>query len=202
MSVPRGPAGQRQKGRATDCLIIHPVLEKAYVASEHPEGQLEWLGDAVGMDFIVIRFLDGWARMHRGKGTRNEDWFGWRAKVLAPVDGLVLSATEPNGVNVPGSRGQGTAGGLVLNRADGVHVALGHVREVAVAEGEHVRAGQVVGRVGNNGMSWAPHLHVGAWRGDQPLQIRVDLAELGRIMREQGEAAYYGLPPEFTSTSS
>ena len=42
-------------------------------------------------------------------------------------------------------------------------------------EGDTVRAGQFVARVGNNGYGRSPHIHVGAWKGQTPYQIRWDL---------------------------
>ena len=42
-----------------------------------------------------------------------------------------------------------------------------------------------------NGYSRFPHLHVGAWIGDSPLQIRFDLAAMGRQLRTLGERRYY-----------
>lgn len=50
-----------------------------------------------------------------------------------------------------------------------------HVREIKVEEGQQVKAGEVVARVGNNGNSRSPHVHVGAWQDETPLQIQVDL---------------------------
>ena len=51
-----------------------------------------------------------------------------------------------------------------------------------------MRAGDPVARIGNNGSSFHPHVHVGAFRGDMmsedavPLQVRMDLAAMGRVM--------------------
>jgi murein DD-endopeptidase MepM/ murein hydrolase activator NlpD len=70
---------------------------------------------------------------------------------------------------------------------DAVQVAYVHVREVVVSEGDGVQAGQPVARIGNNGDSRNPHVHIGAFRGELfsddavPLQIRVDLATMGRL---------------------
>jgi len=47
--------------------------------------------------------------------------------------------------------------------------------------GDRVSVGQVVALDGNNGSARNPHVHVGAYRGKTPLQIRWDLAAEGRI---------------------
>ena len=51
---------------------------------------------------------------------------------------------------------------------------IAHVKDVRVAEGDSVVAGEIVASVGNNGYSRQPHVHIGAWRGETALQIRFD----------------------------
>jgi hypothetical protein len=55
----------------------------------------------------------------------------------------------------------------------GVEVVLAHLRSgsVAVAEGERVTVGDVLGRVGNSGNTTQPHLHIHAERGGLPGEI-------------------------------
>lgn len=192
MGDPRGPIREQAPHEVIEQLIIHPVLDRAYVAAEHPEGDLGWLGDALGSDFMVVRFDGRFAKLFEGEGNRNEDWYGWKANVLAPFDGVVTHVVEPVGINEPGGHEGGPTGGMIFRREDGVFVAYGHVDDFEVEEGERVEAGQLVARMSNNGTSWAPHLHVGAWKGETPLQICIDLSELGRMVREIGEEVYSG----------
>ena len=163
------------------------------MAHEHPEEEMGWLGDAIGVDLMVVRFVDGWARSYAGDGRCNEDWFGWMHDVLAPCDGAVRHTQSSEAANAPGTHTEGQAGGIVFERDDGVSIAYGHVQSITVVEGQRVRAGDVVAKVGNDGNSWHPHLHVGAWSGSTPLQVSFDLAVRGRMLREQGETRCYGL---------
>ena len=56
-----------------------------------------------------------------------------------------------------------------------------HLDDMRIHKGSHVGVGQVVALDGNNGTAKNPHVHVGAYLGNKPLQIRWDLAAEGRI---------------------
>lgn len=163
---------------------IGPVFAESFVCSQHPEGQLPYAGDALGSDCLVQGGLDGdngFARLYRTNGASNEDWYGWGANVLAPFDGTVSRVHVNAVVNTPGTLGQPPASMIIFTRADGVRVLYAHVADIAVAAGDRVTAGQVVAKVGNNGFSRTPHVHIGAFRGEQPLQLRWDLRAMGRL---------------------
>ncbi|MCA9664734.1 MAG: M23 family metallopeptidase [Myxococcales bacterium] len=159
-------------------VVVHPLFKIYYSCAEHYAGQFKWSGDALGADCVVMRLraVDRryWARAYRGKGHRNRDWFGWRAEVLAPIGGVVVKVNVNPKTNKPGIMGRGKASMITIKRADGVHVVVAHVRELQVKVGQHVRRGQVIARVGNNGFSRHPHIHIGAWRNKTPLQLRFD----------------------------
>jgi len=133
-----------------------------------------------------MRFIDGWTRSYENDGTRNEDWYGWNVEVLAPIASTIESIRINPETNTPGALGTPPASAVQFLSDDGVRVSYGHVQDVRVAEGDRVEAGQGVGRIGENGMAWHPHIHIGAFRDDTPLQIRFDLAALGRIRRDTG----------------
>lgn len=171
-------------------VVIHPVHNHAIASSEHPEGQYKHIGDALGRDVTIVKFVDGWMRPYAGEGRRNEDWYGWRADVLAPFDGVVESVYINPVENTPGVLNPGRAGSVVFCRDDGVNVCFAHVTDVHVGPGNRVKAGEVVAKVGNNGYSRHPHIHIGAWKGGVPLQIRFDLRAMGKQLQELGEAYY------------
>lgn len=163
----------------TGQVLAHPPVDGSYQCSEHPEGQLPALGDALGTDCIVTELVEvegrTWSRAWRGEGLENEDWFGWRESVLAPCDCEVVRVNVNPVVNQPGILGEPPASFVVFRAPDGTHLLYAHVREVEVEAGDRVRRGEPFARIGNNGFGRSPHLHIGAWRDGEPLQIRWDL---------------------------
>lgn len=171
---------------------LAPIFRQDFMCSQHHDGQLPFAGDALGADCMVtggVEGEEGYSRVYRTDGTTNPDWYGWHAEVLAPVDGRVVGMIENRVENVPGRLGRPPAGIIQIERADGVLVTLGHITEPTVAVGDQVRAGQTIARVGNNGYSRAPHIHVGAYRRAtaEPLQIRWDLRAMARLQESANE---------------
>jgi len=166
-----------------ELVEIGPVFAERFVCAEHVSGELDYAGDALGTDCMVLGHSDeGLPQLYRTNGRRNEDWYGWKTKVLAPFDGVVIFAEDQGRVNTPGTLGPNPAGSLRFQNADGIVVIYAHLVDARVSVGDSVAAGQVVGAVGNNGQSRAPHIHVGAFRraGSVPLQIRWDLRAMAK----------------------
>jgi hypothetical protein len=163
----------------TGVVLAHPIYRAFYACAEHPEGQLTEIGDALGSDCTVQQLVEVkgrlWARSYRGEGLRNEDWYGWGADVLSPCDCTVTKLNENPVTNKPGIMGSGIASFVMLRRDDGVNFVLAHIAKPRVKVGDHVDAGQVLAQVGNNGFARQPHIHIGAWRDKEPLQLRFDL---------------------------
>ena len=186
-----------------EAVTIHPPVAARFQCSEHPLGAEDHVPDALGADCVVVRRDGGpdgnLLSLYTGDGARNEDWHGWREPLLAPFDAVVIVIHINPESTVPGVRGSGRSSfigfqQLVDGQPTDVYVAYAHVREVTVSPGDTVRAGDPVARIGNNGSSFHPHVHVGAFRGELmpedamprqedavPLQVRMDLAALGRL---------------------
>lgn len=166
-------------------VLIHPLFAADFGCSEHWEGQLPYPGDALGKDCFVyggkIDGDDGFLRTFKTDGSTNEDWYGWGEKVLAPFDSMVAKINVNPVVNKPGRMGRGPATFVIFKHTDGTMVMVGHLTDITVKEGDKVIAGQPFAKVGNNGFSRAPHIHVGAWRDKTPLQIRFDLRAMGKL---------------------
>jgi Peptidase family M23 len=164
-------------------VTLGPIFRQPFMCMEHPFGQLDYAGDALGSDCMVVGGVEGNAGFmspYRTNGRTNADWYSWHAEVLAPVSGTVLGLLTKPEENVPGTMGGPPAAQIRILTADGIIVTMAHLADFAVAAGDHVTAGQVIGHDGNNGFARSPHIHVGAWRqaDNIPLQIRWDLRAL------------------------
>ena len=191
----------------TQSVLIHPPIEATgngldLSTREHTYRSQLRLVDQLARDFTLQKVEDdGIARDYkRGTGGKeNEDWYGWRADVLAPFESTVTRVVEPDTVNTPGTMNRQAQPGLIVfeDEEENITVGYAHIREPEVEKGETVEAGEVVAKVGNNGNSRAPHVHVGAWAGDpdllgaktgaEPLQIQVDLYAEERFDEDMDE---------------
>ncbi len=164
--------------RGIEEFLAHPVFKDAFTCSEHAAGELPYLGDDLGTDCVVEQFVNqggrAFMRMYATDGLKNEDWFGWKRPVLSPCDCVIVSVRINPVTNEPGKTGKPPASSIELKTADGISVVLAHIQEPTVKEGDRVSAGQPVAVVGNNGFARNPHIHIGAWRGRDALQIRWD----------------------------
>lgn len=161
----------------TNTVLIHPVIDAEFIYSgEHTYNPDLRNGDQLARDFVVGELTEkGFTEPFKTDGSTNSDWYGWRSDVLAPISGKVTRVEHPSSTNTPGTMNREAQPGLIFFERNGVTVIYVHPREIEVEEGDHVEAGEVVAKVGNNGTSRNPHIHVGAWKGETPLQIQVDL---------------------------
>ncbi|TCU52773.1 murein DD-endopeptidase MepM/ murein hydrolase activator NlpD [Novosphingobium sp. PhB57] len=70
---------------------------------------------------------------------------------VAPADGVVILAAEKP-FTLEGNL-------LMLDHGMGLNSAFLHCSEILVKPGEHVRQGQVIGKIGMSGRATGPHLH-------------------------------------------
>ena len=160
-------------------VLAHPIFKVGFACIEHGADSAKWdLGDAFGTDCFVedLVAIDGrtWARPYKENGNDNQDWYGWQREVLSPCTCKVLEMNINPELNRPGVMGAQPASLLKLKRPDGVVFHVVHIDKPLVQVGDALVEGQVIAQVGNNGLSHHPHIHIGAYRGVEPLQIRFD----------------------------
>lgn len=98
---------------------------------------------------------------------------GYGQSVVAPADGVVIFADSLGGY--------GRA--IVLDHGRGIATRYGHLSNFAVATGQHVHRGDVIGYVGLSGRSTGPHLHYEVRINDTPVNpykyLRITVAHIG-----------------------
>lgn len=117
---------------------------------------------------------------HRGDGARNQDWIGFGAVVRAAGSGRVKAASDSLPDDVLGGQSffdpsriaadpmHFYGNFVVIDHGNGEATLYGHLERgsLRVAVGQHVEAGQPIGRVGNSGSAETPHLHFELRHGD------------------------------------
>jgi hypothetical protein len=143
------------------------------------------LGQRFAYDFLLTDARRG-GHYHRASwlrtlvvGVPTRECYAWGAAVHSPIAGLVVRAVDGlperrrvhpireaalairNALTFSPARLPGILGNHVIVRGDDVFAAFVHLApgSVAVAEGEAVQEGEVIGRVGHTGNSTTPHLH-------------------------------------------
>jgi murein DD-endopeptidase MepM/ murein hydrolase activator NlpD len=98
---------------------------------------------------------------------------GYGQPVIAPADGLVTFADQLGGY--------GRA--IVVEHGHGIATRYGHLSSFAVAPGQQVHRGDVIGYVGLSGRSTGPHLHYEVRINDTPVNpykyLRITVAHIG-----------------------
>ena len=145
-----------------------------YVAAEH--GYLDphkrFLAEAFAYDFLQIG-PNG--KSYQGDGRSNADYYAYGKKVLAAKDGKVISVRGDMAENTPGETSNvATPSGnvVIIDHGNNQFGYYAHLKPftVAVKPGAQVKAGEVLGEVGNSGDSSEPHLHFHVMNNADPAQ--------------------------------
>ena len=116
-------------------------------------------------------------------GSKNAIDYGvWDREVLSPIAGNVIEAYDEESDITPGTENIiSMEGNHVYLRIDstGTYLLLNHLKKdsITVKVGDHVNAGDVLGRVGNSGSTSEPHLHIHHQRQDPTRTLYPILAE-------------------------
>lgn len=131
---------------------------------------------------------------HRKGGSILENFYSFNMPVFAPADGKVVTVMnhiEDNPVGqVDTENNWGNV--VIMWHYDNVYSALCHLKmgSIAVNEGETIRYGQMIGKVGNSGRSPFPHLHFQVQTSHE-IGAPTIPSELMHYVRMGGETAFY-----------
>jgi len=116
------------------------------------------------------RFTSGfgarWGGSHLGIDIANS--IG--TPIYAAADGVVIEAGPASGFGL----------WVRIQHDDGTITVYGHMQDYSVREGEWVKAGEQIARIGNRGQSTGPHLHFEVWdEGTRKINPRTWLLDHG-----------------------
>jgi hypothetical protein len=175
---------------------------------------------------LSSRFAIDWIRLKNseassGEKQDNRSYFSYDEPVLAVSDAKVVSTKDGIAENIPGHFGKGkiavamsydTIYGnmIVLDLGYGRYAYYGHLKpgSIRVKEGDRVRRGQIIGRIGNTGSSFEPHLHFeittanSAFRGEglpYALDAYTETKKDGAIEKRMGELPLDGTLVTFSN---
>lgn len=168
-------------------------------ADRIPSHGTDMLGQRYAFDFIrvdprreALRFHPAGTLRTLVLGVPTRECLAWGSVIHAPLGGVVVRAVDgfperrrvhpvrelllmfKNALTFTPDKLPGVLGNHVIIRAGGVFAAFAHLSPgtVAVSEGQVVRAGDVIGRVGHTGNSTSPHLHLQLMDAADPMTAK------------------------------
>jgi hypothetical protein len=149
------------------------------VITAHRSATLSIDGTVHAPERFAIDFLqlDAADHLYNGDSASNASWPYFGDDILSVAGGTVIAAMDGQPEQVPGALAPGatiqTAGGnyIVVDIGHGRFAFYAHLQpgSLAVHPGDHVKTGDVLGKLGNTGNSDAPHLHFQVMDGPSPL---------------------------------
>ncbi len=157
-------------------------------AAKIPSHGSDTLGQRYAFDFMMLDWSGKHKMPFRGKswhyyllGKPLSHWYGWGQNIYAPCDGRIIVAKdglkERQRVHLltdmfivlknalffdPQKHDLHRAiGNYIIMQTENAYAFLAHFQKnsICVTEGQEVKAGELLGRVGHSGNSTAPHLH-------------------------------------------
>ena len=146
-------------------------------------------GETYAYDFVGVdansksnKFYDSTVLSYLINGIPLDKCYGWGSNVYAPFDGEVVKVEdgviERNPVRLKNDIGymrritklflsgeaeyREVAGNyIIMIKSEGIYALFAHLKEnsICVKEGEIIKSGQLLAKVGHSGNSIAPHLH-------------------------------------------
>lgn len=135
--------------------MVEAELEKIYARIDN---STEYVGGEIGWPvpgFSTISSAYGWrfnnSNFHTGIDIAGNGIYG--ARVVAGNGGKVILAQNSY------SDGVGYGRYVIIDHGGGKSTLYGHMSQLSVSEGQSVKKGQEIGRVGQTGWATGPHLH-------------------------------------------
>jgi murein DD-endopeptidase MepM/ murein hydrolase activator NlpD len=164
--------------RATDGNRASRGEDRTVAANPEQAAQDVWL---LPLDDYTFTSPYGirWGKLHAGID-------------LAAPEGTPYKAVHGGQVTAAGYNG-GYGYSITVQQDNGVEVIYAHSRRLLVKVGDKVKAGQVIGEVGNTGYSYGTHLHLEVHVNGAPTDPIPYLRDRGVDIKLQVESVYAGM---------
>lgn len=142
-------------------IPIHLPFHGEWSISQGHNGQHTHKGEwANAWDFIIV---DQNGEQFSGNGQTATDYFCFSKNVIAPADGHIVEVVDGIEDNPIGDANLVNNWGntIVIKHSEYLYTKVSHLKKdsITIKNGEFVKRGQLIGRVGNSGRSPYPHLH-------------------------------------------
>lgn len=148
-----------------------------------------------------------------------ENTFAWGKEVFSPFDGKVIKVSNKQNdrynlnllrdlikglVFAPGYKNRGIdyflGNYIIIESAEGIFTLLAHLKKgsISVEEGQHVKSGDSIARVGNSGNTIQPHLHFQLMRENEP-ENSIPIPFSLESYRLNNQRTITGLPDNYKS---
>ncbi|MGN7762452.1 peptidoglycan DD-metalloendopeptidase family protein [Paenibacillus sp. 22594] len=147
----------------TQTVIISPLQEDGFVfwGGINVLDNYHYEVESQRYAYDFVQEVNGYS--YQGDPLINESYYAFGKNVTAPADGIVVSFANdvPDNSPVGVMNEEAPAGNVVVIDHGGEYSFLAHLKQgsVTVKTGDQVRAGDVIGKLGNSGNSSEPHLH-------------------------------------------
>jgi hypothetical protein len=142
------------------------ILQAGATNGGHRNRSGQFAIDLFGLD-------ESWSIIAPGDGKQNRDYRGWERELIAPADGVVVhvrddrpdqpvaDASDPRYYAPEYKQGGDPGNFLVIDHGHSEFSMVAHfeARSMLVKLGDHVRQGQVLGKLGHSGDTSGPHCH-------------------------------------------
>ena len=161
-----------------------PVAGTWAVINDHNQHHRSAAFMQYGLDFMKVDEKFQTARTPDPKSV--EDFYTWGADIVASADGEVYSLNDGYADSPLYTAGDFfSANTVCIKHAGGEYTVYGHLKNgsVCVKKGQKVKAGDVIGRGGNSGSSWVPHMHWAMYDRDG-IGLPATFADFVEVTRE------------------
>ena len=147
----------------SECVILKLPVRGTWLAGQAGATEITngHLKNRYAIDILKLGPDD---RMYKGREEAVTDFYSYNEPIYAPADGRVTEIVDNIQSDLMGNMDMDNPGGnyIIIDIGNEKYVYFGHLKKgsITVEEGQYVKAGTLVGLIGNSGNSTHPHLHM------------------------------------------